>query len=270
MKGTPKNILTVIMIIIGMVIIILNSIILYKKIKSPIDFNKYKNTTIVYKKNMKPAVKLINTHIEAANIKDDEMFGKQQLPGLQIYLYGTDDISQFSNGKISKDDTMFFTYTGYFIYGEKNHDYRINLLVKNLDEVISNKGTFFITLNHEYSHYRLRAFTNSHGVDYNKVPEWFDEGIADYNSGQTKNMPSIKVNLKDLTTYEQYKKVYEYPKDPYAESYCAVNYLVKHYGQNIIKNILLNLKDNDFNQSLKLCTNKNLDEFQSDLFKNYK
>jgi hypothetical protein len=270
MKGTPKDILKIIMIIIGIVILLLNSIILYKRIKKPIDFKQYKNTTIIYKKNMEPAVKLISTHIEAANIKDDEMFGKQQLPDLQVYLYGTDDISQFSNGKISKDDTMFFTYTGYFIYGEKNHDYRINLLIKNLDELISNKGPFFITLTHEYSHYRLRAFTNSHGVDYNKVPEWFDEGIAHYNSGRIMDMPSIKVNLKDLTTYEQYNKVYTYPKDPYAESYCAVNYLIKHYGQNIITNILLNLKDNDFNQSLKLCTNKTLDEFQNDLFKNYK
>jgi hypothetical protein len=133
-------------------------------------------------------------------------------------------------------------------------------------------------LTHEISHLILGSVSDS-----SMIPKWFDEGLAVYVSHQWGFWESILISGailgKALIPLDEIE--YQFPEKSfkaglaYAEGYTVINFIINRFGQNRLKNILIELKKgSDFYKALETSLQINQDLFQTEwknfIFQQYK
>lgn len=106
---------------------------------------------------------------------------------------------------------------------------------------------------HELAHIVL-----GEAVDGKRIPRWFNEGIAMYCSqewrfGREKVLAiaNFTNSLISLSSIE-----YRFPSDKkraeiaYTESFSAISYIIKNFDREALKDILKNLKEEDFDEAM--------------------
>jgi len=121
---------------------------------------------------------------------------------------------------------------------------------------------------HEYAHLAV-----SDKVFMKIPPRWFNEGVAMYVSsewGWSNNIAMGKAavfgQFIDLQDIENVNRFHEGKAQvAYAESYMAISFLLKYYGQNSLKIFLEQINSkNSIDEAIYVTTGSTMDEFQDD------
>ena len=124
------------------------------------------------------------------------------------------------------------------------------------------------TLYHEISHIIAREAS---GVKYNELPLWFNEGLAQYASGEkTWEMQYHLVTSSLLGTFFSFSELtYQFPRSEsearkaYEESFNIISYLLETYGIRSIQEIFRGLRRNQpFEASFHQATGQTVAEFE--------
>ncbi|WP_456278742.1 tetratricopeptide repeat protein [Bacillus sp. AK128] len=117
-------------------------------------------------------------------------------------------------------------------------------------------------IKHEYTHYAYDMFLKQNNISSFNIPLWFTEGIANLvaKDGQV-DISFTKTSFRELdtsTNFHQARKDY----DPYLQSYFAVRELVLEHGPQVLQNLLLQSKHQDFYEGFTAVTGLTIVEFE--------
>ena len=120
--------------------------------------------------------------------------------------------------------------------------------------------TYEESIFHEYAHQVLMKAADERNISFERLPNWLIEGTAVYIAAELsgKELYTSNGKLKDLDKDKRFKgiKAQEY----YTESGYFITYLYDNYGDNVIEDILDNMKDNDIYEAIEKVTGKKFDE----------
>ena len=144
------------------------------------------------------------------------------------------------------------------------------IVIKSPEKFNLNKSLSQLLM-HEYAH--LAVFEKSKFQD---PPRWFNEGVAQYVSMEwtwSNNIAMGKASVFgqtiDLDEIEYVNRFYEEKAQvAYSESYLAVRFLLKNYGQNAVKIFLEQINQmRSVEEAIYITTGSTWKEFQSDFNK---
>jgi len=146
------------------------------------------------------------------------------------------------------------------------YDGKIRLLVDHHDKDVLKKIAA-----HEYTHHVLHDLTNRN------IPFWCNEGLAQYVSGECLDLVPDKLNafnsnnlpytFGSLESPATEKMSYKEVRTAYLQSYFAINYLVSHYGEGIIADLLEGLKSKkSLPEIIEDITLLSYDEFEKEVY----
>ena len=145
----------------------------------------------------------------------------------------------------------------------------------NMPQISTSEGNINISDNsfkdnlfHEYTHYAIDRFIEDNNIDKNSLPLWFEEGICEYIT--TNNISFDKeveyISLKNLETYEDFNnEISNLQANIYEQSKLAVLKIVNEKGEKVLKDMILSLKDKDFEAVIQEYMNCSFEEFENDL-----
>lgn len=119
---------------------------------------------------------------------------------------------------------------------------------------------------HEYAHYQSHLFAEQHGLDFNRTPQWFEEGMADYLAEDVATwleLESLEIldfrSLDDPASFDAASTEFF---DPYAQSGLAVASIADAYGEEKIIELLGTETISDFYSKLETITQQDMATFQ--------
>ncbi|HSP23260.1 MAG TPA: hypothetical protein VLQ20_13135 [Planococcus sp. (in: firmicutes)] len=123
-----------------------------------------------------------------------------------------------------------------------------------------------VILIHEYAHYQSHLFAEKHGLNFNRTPQWFEEGMADYLANDVATWLDLEtveiVDFHSLDDPGNFDAAFSDDFDPYAQSSLAVASIVEAHGEERITELLATQSVAEFYSSLKEITQQDLAEFQ--------
>ncbi len=141
------------------------------------------------------------------------------------------------------------------------------IVIKSPDRFNLNKSLEQL-LAHEFAHLAV-----AHKSFLNEPPRWLNEGVAMYVSMEwnwSDNVAMGKAGVFgqfiDLQDIELVNRFYESKAQiAYAESYLAVKFMLKHYGNDAVRIFLEQISRNkSVDEAMYAATGSTMDEFQSD------
>jgi hypothetical protein len=226
---------------------------------TPTDYNamkenklmkSYLNVTIYYSPPEKELLPVIEGVLDKADSLTTRLFGTVNDNNIDLILHAS---SEELYERTSLIETM-----GYF---DDPNDI-VGVAISDLDEIVSDQmpGSFYFqsTLMHEYTHYRLQAFIKEQGLFVYRIPLWFHEGVAEFVGMYDvahRYYPFQETSFENLVTHDDWEKKRLEDYDVYLQSYYAIDYLVNHYGETMIKTIIEETaKVNDFDEGFTNAT----------------
>ncbi|MGI2329138.1 hypothetical protein [Planococcus sp. YIM B11945] len=203
--------------------------------------------TYSYTASTKDEIDKIDELLEQEKGRIADFFGNETTSNLTIVFH--DEVDTLAEA------TGFDEALGYYDY----HTQEIHL--------VPDDYSWDITLLHEYSHHQSDLYSRKHGLADTRLPAWFEEGIANYLAGETSDWYELEdVEIIDFHLLDQY---YQFPDtftrnfDPYAQSFLAVESLVRSYGEEVLKTFLPAKLPSEFYDLLKEITGMTLSDFQA-------
>ena len=235
---------------------------LKKQIKESYLQEDYQHISIYYEKDFTELLPLTKETLELAFEKTDALFGKTNQEPIDFLVFQDgEEMSQLSGIE-----------GGAGFYSEKDsvlaiHYYDKDLILKK------EKYPLYIfqgNILHEYTHYAFARKAKEQGI----YPLWFIEGIAVYVEDKGQGAPlseSVHIPFVQLTTYEQWDEArYIASTNHYAQSYFAIEYLIKEYGEGVISELMNTANETeDFRQSFKEVTGLTISELDRAYPKTY-
>lgn len=224
----------------------------------------YKNNKIFYTEEQESIIELIKEYINEANKKNKNIFGNFDLSTLSIKLdYDKNVFHKRSNNYkvggyyLVDANSMYLSVEDPYIDVLKGYD-----LLYDFDF----KETFL----HEYTHHIVYEFMKKNNIDESKVPIWFIEGVSEYvgNLGNSLYEPQKIIEFEKLTDYNNWNESIS-EVDVYTQSNYAVSKIANQNGNIAIKNILLNIKNMNFNEAFKKVTGTEFKEFEYNFIKDF-
>lgn len=224
----------------------------------------YKNNKIFYTEEQESIIELIKEYINEANKKNKNIFGNFDLSTLSIKLdYDKNVFHKRSNNYkvggyyLVDANSMYLSVEDPYIDVLKGYD-----LLYDFDF----KETFL----HEYTHHIVYEFMKKNNIDESKVPIWFIEGVSEYvgNLGNSLYAPRKIIEFEKLTDYNNWNESIS-EVDVYTQSNYAVSKIANQNGNIAIKNILLNIKNMNFNEAFKKVTGTEFKEFEYNFIKDF-
>ena len=224
----------------------------------------YKNNKIFYTEEQESIIELIKEYINEANKKNKNIFGNFDLSTLSIKLdYDKNVFHKRSNNYkvggyyLVDANSMYLSVEDPYIDVLKGYD-----LLYDFDF----KETFL----HEYTHHIVYEFMKKNNIDESKVPIWFIEGVSEYvgNLGNSLYEPQKIIEFEKLTDYDNWNESIS-EVDVYTQSNYAVSKIANQNGNIAIKNILLNIKNMNFNEAFKKVTGTEFKEFEYNFIKDF-
>ena len=237
----------------------------------------YNNIRIIYNNDIEPILPLIEKYIEEISKKNNTLLGVNTSDKLTIQIDYDEEV--FLMRPMLFKDNYNANIGGYYnkksntIYLYTNNP--INDVLMNLPQVSISEGNINISDNsfkdnlfHEYTHYVIDRFIENNNMDKNSLPVWFEEGICEYIT--TNNIYFDKdleyISLKNLETYEGFNnEISNLQANIYEQSKLAVLKIVNEKGEKVLKDMILSLKDKDFEAVIQEYMNCSFEEFENDL-----
>jgi hypothetical protein len=237
----------------------------------------YNNIRIIYNNDIEPMLPLIEKYIEEISKKNNTLLGVNTSDKLTIQIdydeevflmrpmLFTDDYNANIGGYYNKKSNTIYLYT----------NNPINDVLMNMPQVSISDGNINISDNsfkdnlfHEYTHYAIDRFIEDNNMDKNSLPAWFEEGICEYitanNISFDKDLEYISLN--NLETYEDFNnEISNLQANIYEQSKLAVLKIVNEKGEKVLKDMILSLKDKDFEAVMQEYMNCSFEEFENDL-----
>ncbi|PPA71701.1 hypothetical protein [Jeotgalibacillus proteolyticus] len=204
--------------------------------------------TYTYPASRKKEINSIHQLIQQEKNRFYELLGTEEHEGLTIELH--------ENYSSLEEYSGLEDVSGYYEYDSKS----IHLAAE--EEMLD-----FILL-HEYTHYQSHLFAEKHYLPPTRIPHWFEEGIADYLGGESTfwyELEDVEIEITDFTsidTFDEYDGSRTDDYDPYLQSYLAVEFLVKDYGEELIPELLLSKRPGEFYEKLEAKIEMDITEFQ--------
>ena len=237
----------------------------------------YDNIRIIYNNDIEPILPLIEKYIEEISKKNNTLLGVNTSDKLTIQIDYDEEV--FLMRPMLFKDNYNANIGGYYnkksntIYLYTNNP--INDVLMNLPQVSISEGNINISDNsfkdnlfHEYTHYAIDRFIEDNNIDKNSLPLWFEEGICEYIT--TNDIYFDKdleyISLKKLETYEGFNnEISNLQANIYEQSKLAVLKIVNEKGEKVLKDMILSLKDKDFEAVMQEYMNCSFEEFENDL-----
>jgi tetratricopeptide (TPR) repeat protein len=222
--------------------------------------SQYENVTLLYHPDLKPALRLINTYLKEADEDTNKLFPKVEKKPLTI--------------RFDYDEKVFRSlypdacYTNGFYTRENNKIY-ITIEDCYLNVLGLSATDFQNTLMHEYSHYKLKEYVEQNNVQLDRIPAWFNEGIADYigfEGALELYKPQKLLPLKQLTSQRDWTAYSNKTKGQiYAQAHYAVSQLIMSKGDEVIQDILLKTKTLSFEAAFEEVMGLSLEGYEAAL-----
>ena len=237
----------------------------------------YDNIRIIYNNEIEPILPLIEKYIEEISEKNNTLLGVNTSDKLTIQIDYDEEV--FLMRPMLFKDNYNANIGGYYnkksntIYLYTNNP--LNDVLMNLPQVSISEGninlsdySFKDNLFHEYTHYAIDRFIEDYNIDKNSLPLWFEEGICEYIT--TNDIYFDKdleyISLKKLETYEGFNnEISNLQANIYEQSKLAVLKIVNEKGEKVLKDMILSLKDKDFEAVMQEYMNCSFEEFENDL-----
>lgn len=225
----------------------------------------YKNNKIFYTEKQESVMDLIKEYIDEGEKETKDIFGEFETSTLSIKL---DYDKEIFNARSNNDKAG-----GYYLV----HANSMYISVEDpFDDVlmgydIQNNFDFKKTFLHEYAHHVVYEFMEKNNIAMNKVPMWFTEGISEYvgSKGNTLHDLNKIISFDKLNSENDWKESLE--KAPiYEQSNYAVSKIIIENGKDVIKDILLNIKEMDFKEAFNKATGTSFEQFEDEFRKDYK
>ncbi|WKA59886.1 hypothetical protein QWY16_07185 [Planococcus shenhongbingii] len=124
-----------------------------------------------------------------------------------------------------------------------------------------------VILLHEYTHYQSHLFSEENHLSINRIPVWFEEGLADFlaeDSSYWYELENVKViDFHNLDSAMEFERAASRNFNPYAQSYLAIQSLVGDHGTEFIPEMLESKTTNEFYENLQELTGMEIEEFQN-------
>lgn len=232
------------------------------KDKTKKEYKEFKddNLTILYRKSSEPGIELINKYIKDVKKDSTKIYKDVKYDPLTIKI---------TDSETFNEDIIVNDFTGGYYYEDLK---QIKMPINDVyNEVLAldTVNEFKFVLRHEYTHYVSHMYRLKNNIEENKIPIWFEEGVASFIGADNIGTPNII--LDGITPFEQLTKPEDWAsKNGYEQSYKMIYLLIYNHGENIIDEILLGLKDKSFDESFKKATGKTVKKYENQLKKHFK
>jgi hypothetical protein len=215
---------------------------------------KYKNITIYYPDEFSELIPITKETIDWAITKNTEVFGTGKIKPVDLIVFkDKEEMEQISDLEdVSGFYSDFDKLVGITYF---DNEYKELILEKKETPLYF----FQKSILHEYTHYIFqRLIDNSKGGSA-AYPLWFQEGIAEY-IGNDKTIVEFShfkaVPLEQLKGGDQWQAArLQDDTNVYKQSYFAIKYLIEHYGEGILSEIIKSTnKTGDFEGSFIKAT----------------
>lgn len=234
--------------------------------EEPLGYNEkfikedYKGIEIFYNENSKVALDILKKKLDFAIKECKKVYGDKD-PTFKIKLdYDEDVFFKRSNGN--------HFVKGYYIAA--NNTIYLNA-GDPLNIILSGIIPLQEILKHEISHYYLYKMAEETDILNTDIPRWVDEGLAEYTAGRIickKDLGGEEIiPFEHLNNGEGFNT--EHNIDQYKQSSLGVKTLIDKYGENIIFNILKEMKNSgeEFSIAFEKVTGKTFSSFERELRK---
>lgn len=212
----------------------------------------YKKHRIIHKDNLQAALPMINRYLGEIELKCKEIFG---------------DMEDNLTIKFDYDKDVFYTRlnnghevaAGYYVPGTNI----IYMYAEDAYDILINKRDFNGILFHEFTHYYYDQYLESNNVNDKWIPAWFAEGISDYVSRDEACIDSYDLkfipfdNIKDSAGWNSIES-----GEQYIQSFYAISKLVELKGKNVINDLIINIKEDNFNSVFEEVVGMTLNNFE--------
>jgi hypothetical protein len=219
----------------------------------------HKNITIYYNSELQPALPLIEAYLDDAISENNKFFPNVAISPISIRF-------DYNKEIFGKRNPGFTNMDGLYIDDEETAYIYINDCYKGALALGIKSANLKNTILHEYAHHFYLDFMKQNQLPWKNIPAWFDEGIASYmgEEGGGIDPPKLMVDLDKLETEKQWEN-YCNETNVYAEGYYAVDELILLKGKNIIKDILLKTKDEDFTTAFNDVVGFSVEDYEKSL-----
>lgn len=237
--------------------------------EEPLGYNEkfikeeYKGIEIFYSENSKVALDILKKKLDFAIKECKKVYGDKD-PTFKIKLDYNEDVFY----KRVKDNLFV---KGYYVASNNT----IYLNAKDpLNIILSGTIPLQEILKHEISHYYLYEMVEKLDILRIDIPTWVSEGLAEYTAGRIiceKELGGEDIisfdNLKDGEGFNS-----EYNINQYEQSSLAVKTLIDKYGEDIIFNIIKEMKNSneEFVIAFEKVTGKTFSSFEKEFRKSVK
>jgi len=188
--------------------------------------------------------KLIEESIQKGNTDTTAIFGQTPSHPINIVIFPT--LKEYQ--KVLNKSYSAASYDGYSLYLQ-------------LDELTN------YTFVHEYAHFKTELFCQDNKISSLLLPQWFNEGIAEYISYKyrmnknNKTLERLK-NFRELSNQIEFTNARLEGYDVYYQSYLAIKKIIELKGENSIKDIVLDSKNKDFYSAFEKNVGLSIEDFQ--------
>jgi hypothetical protein len=226
---------------------------------------QHKYNTLYFTNEFEPALKLVQAYLDKAKQDNSRLFGDIATGELKVKFDYDEEV-------FKKRNPAFNDYAGLYSSREKTAYVLIKDVYSNALALNIRSAYLRQTLLHEYTHHAFYKFLESNQIPEAKIPSWFNEGFAEYigNEGAGGGAPEKMVNFDELRTREQWVNYNNNGYSVYEQSHYAVRQLILMKGEGVIKDILLNVKNTDFETAFKDASGISLEDYEKNLKEDFK
>jgi tetratricopeptide (TPR) repeat protein len=226
---------------------------------------QHKDNTIYFTDEFEPALKLVQAYLDKARQDNSRLFGDIATGELKVKF-------DYDEQVFKKRNPIFNDYAGLYSPRERTAYVFIKDVYSNALGLNQISSYLCETLLHEYTHHVFHKFLESNQIPEVKIPSWFNEGVAEYigNEGAGGGAPEKMADFNELKTQEQWVNYSNNGYSVYAQSHYAVRQLTLIKGEKVIKDILLKVKDTDFDTAFKDASGISLVDYENDLKEDFK
>ncbi|MEG1001902.1 MAG: hypothetical protein RSF37_00790 [Clostridium sp.] len=212
---------------------------------------------IIHRENIESALPMINKILDEIELKSKNIFGSVKEPVTIKFDYDNDIFkSRLDNGNQLAD--------GYYAPGSNT----VYMYAEDALEILFKDSFYRGTLSHEIAHHYYYKYIKDNNISDEKIPLWFSEGVAEYMSSDEVCNNNYNFKFTQFTNIDEYDEWNSIESGmQYVQSLYTINKLVDIKGKEIIKNILVNTKEDGFSNSFEKAVGISLNDFEKEIKK---
>ncbi|MGL4990078.1 MAG: hypothetical protein ACRC57_02770 [Sarcina sp.] len=240
-----------------------------KEAKSKFKEKEFENIKIRYIDKQEKGLPIIEEYINESILFNEKIFGNFNKRKLRIVLDYNEEA--FKSRNKFKDAIGYFIVglnTMYFLVDDVEKDIINGVEISELEDGTLITKNFQKTFLHEMNHYYTINFIKENKIEVDKFPMWFIEGLAEFAGNKG------KMNIKSLIFgTEEFKSLDSLNNNDglissanaYEQANFAIDKLIYENDISIIKDIILECKNKDFNDAFEFVLGKSIKVFEEEL-----